>query len=172
MIASSVIVPVASLTARSNSTNVFVRDFLHVPQPFEAVASRLVGDPSWLAPIAEEAASTARAVAWGLSGRDPLPSGPSGVRSELGPPRVRASGLMIPLWFVTPGDDPWLPDLTGDLEVAPVGPERCLLAFAATYRRPARDPQVVERVERATEAGVRALLHGIAAMLARPADSG
>lgn len=144
----------------------FVRDFIHVSQPFEQVAPRFVRDTAWLAPLAEDAAEVARELAVSLLGRGQSgPARPVAVRCEIGPVRARATSLLVPLWLLTEGQDNALPDLTGDLEVAPVGTGRSLLAFGATYRRPASESRELHRVERATEAGVRTFLSGIADVL-------
>jgi hypothetical protein len=149
----------------------FVRDFIHVDQPFQTVAPRFVSDTSWLAPIAEEAAAIAHDVAAQLAprthGRDRA-VGRDSVRCELGPVRARADGILVPLWLIADRSEAGLPDLTGDLEVAPVGAARSLIALGATYPRPAPEPEALRRVERAAEAGVRSFLNGIAAALARP----
>jgi hypothetical protein len=159
----------------------FVRDFIHVGQPFEAVAPRFVSDTSWLAPIAEEAAIVARDVALSLGlategDGHPAPGGGTCgaahtgnvVRCRLGPVRARADSILVPMWLIDLRGGSPLPDLAGDLEVAPVGAGACLVALGATYRRTAREPDTVLRVERATEAGVRSFLNGIAAFLGRP----
>lgn len=153
----------------------FVRDFIHVAQPFEAVAPRFVSDTSWLAPIAEEAAGVARDVATRLlDGRaraaEARPAGP--VRCEVGPVRARAESILVPMWLVDESRVPALPDLAGDLEVAPVGTERSLIALGATYRRSTGEREELRRLERATEAAVRSFLHGIASFLHRPVSTG
>ncbi|MFA5885581.1 MAG: hypothetical protein WDA60_17150 [Acidimicrobiia bacterium] len=147
----------------------FVRDFIHVDQPFEVVAPRFVSDTDWLAPIVEEAAVVARDVAVSLLGHSPAgPAQPGRVRCELGPVRARKSSILVPMWLISERAEAALPDLAGDLEIAPVGAHRSLVAFAATYQRPTHDLDLLERVERATEAGVRTFLNGIAAVLSRP----
>jgi hypothetical protein len=147
----------------------FVRDFIHMAQPFERVAPRFVSDTSWLVPIAEEAADVARSVAVTLLGQDQFaPPPPGEVRCEVGPVRARAHGIVVPMWLIDRRGHTALPDLTGDLEVAPVGSNRSLIALGATYRRPTRDPDAIHRVERATEAGVRTFLEGIALVLGHP----
>jgi len=152
----------------------FVRDFIHVAQPFEVVAPRFVSDTRWLAPIAEEAADVARDVAVSLLGSGPAgttgragPVEPGLVHCEIGPLRARSASILIPMWLISEPADTALPDLAGDLEVAPVGATSSLVAFGATYQRPTHDPQVLARVERATEAGVRTFLKGIASALFR-----
>jgi hypothetical protein len=153
----------------------FVRDFIHVGHPFEVVAPRFVTDTSWLAPIAEAAARTARETAQSLQPASALGgpdggTGPpaTGIRCEVGPVRARARSILVPMWLISEGRSPALPDLSGDLEVAPVGTARSLLALGATYRRSTHDRDHLQRVERATEAGVRTFLSGIAASFGDP----
>ena len=187
----------------------FVRDFIHVDQPFEVVAPRFVSDTSWLAPIAEDAALVAREVALALThepgpaslvlvdgrgtgnGRangngngngnghgnghanvnDPGRAGPPGVgavRCEVGPVRARLLSILVPMWLISVEGVALLPDLSGDLEVAPVGVDRSVIALGATYRRTSPEHEESLRVERATEAGVRTFLSGIAGYLDRP----
>jgi len=143
----------------------FVRDFIHVGQPFEVVAPRFVSDTSWLAPIAEEAAVVARDVALSLGPDHPANGHVGDVRCEIGPVRARAHSILVPMWLLNDGWDSSFPDLTGDLEIAPVGSSRSLLALGATYRRPTREREALQRMERATEAGVRTFLNGIAGYL-------
>ena len=150
----------------------FVRDFIHVDRPFEVVAPRFVSDTGWIAPIAEEAAADARDVAVSLLGHRPTgPAEPGRVRCEVGPVRARKSSILVPMWLISERTEAALPDLAGDLEVAPVGVHRSLVAFAATYQRPTHDLDLLERVERATEAGLRTFLIGIAAVLNRPTSA-
>jgi len=146
----------------------FVRDFIHVPQPFEDVAPRFAPDASWLLPIAEAACAVGEEVLSALGGESfaanaGYPSA-AAARIEIGPVRSHASSLLVPLWFV--GARAGLPDLNGDLEIAPVGRSRSLVAFGATYPRPARELAAAALVDRATEAGVRSFLNGIALALA------
>lgn len=173
----------------------FVRDFIHVGQPFAVVGPRFVSDTSWLAPIAEEAALVARDVATSLTptgpdvehrstgsagrrpdgrprGRDGLPgASPRVVRCEVGPVRARADGIVVPMWLLGVNGAAPLPDLTGDLEVAPVGADTTLLALGATYRRTTGERDELRRVEAATEAGVRTFLNGIAGFVRRPVST-
>lgn len=166
----------------------FVRDFIHVDQPFEAVGPRFVSDTSWLTPIAVEAAQVARDLALRLADRTsrngpahdardaheadagPDPTG-GPIRCEIGPVRARARGILVPMWLVNERGTALLPDLTGDLEVAPVGATTSLIALDATYQRPTREHDELRRVERATEVGVRAFLSGIAEFLGRPVSA-
>lgn len=159
----------------------FVRDFIHVRQPFTAVAPRFVSDTSWLAPIAEEAAAVARDLSRslrtepvGTAAGSPAPVGAANgsrddrravVRCEVGPVRARAHSILVPMWLIDEGADSSLPELTGDLEVAPVGSTHSLIALGATYRRTTRERDELQRVERAAEVGVRTFLNGIAGHL-------
>jgi hypothetical protein len=72
------------------------------------------------------------------------------------------------MWLIGRGGDDALPDLAGDLEVAPVGASRSLIALGATYQRPTRAREDLQQVERAAEVGVRTFLRGIADVLSRP----
>jgi len=179
----------------------FVRDFIHVDQPFEVVAPRFVSDTSWLAPIAEEAAVVARDVAHTLALPDPATAGTGStadlggcrnghthngdgdatgngarshpgwvgaVRCEVGPVRARAQSIFVPMWLIDVTGTAVLPDLNGDLEVAPVGSDRSVISLGATYRRAGPGREAALRIERATEAGVRTFLSGIAGYLGRP----
>lgn len=162
----------------------FVRDFVHVGQPFESVAPRFVADTSWLSPIAEEAIERARDVVVSLFDEgDHLRERFGPVHLEIGPARARATSLLVPMWLLSGSGGPagttgaggstgsTVPDLSGDLEVAPVGATRSLLAFGATYRRPAQEAVTTHRVERVAESAVRSFLDGIATALARPVSA-
>lgn len=149
----------------------FVRDFIHVDQPFEVVAPCFVTDTSWLAPIAEDAALVAREVALAITD-GPGPADGHGasprigaVRCEVGPVRARSRSILVPMWLINVEGAALLPDLSGDLEVAPVGADRSVIALGATYRRTSPEREESLRVERATEAGVRTFLNGIAGYL-------
>lgn len=188
----------------------FVRDFIHVDQPFEVVAPRFVTDTSWLAPIAEDAAVVAREVALALTDGPAVHDGSDGnadgnghvrangnghvrangnghpdsgrgnghhdgtgrpgigaVRCQVGPVRARSRSILVPMWLIMVEGAALLPDLSGDLEVAPVGADRSVIALGATYRRTSPEREESLRVERATEAGVRTFLNGIAGYLGR-----
>lgn len=153
----------------------FVRDFVYVHQPFEVSAPRLLTDTSWLAPIAEAAAATARDVAARLGDRSGAhdleaaarPPRPGRIRCHVGPLRARADSILVALWLFGEPEGGF-PDLTGDLEVAPAGTGRSLLALGATYPRSPTEPVAAHHLERATEAGVRAFLNGIATVLEGP----
>ncbi len=92
----------------------FIRDFIHVDQPFEVVAPRFVSDTAWLVPIAEAAATTARDVATqvargaGGDGPNPTPSR-APVRCEVGPVRARAGSILVPLWLISAAIRPRAP---------------------------------------------------------------
>lgn len=152
----------------------FVRDFIYVAQPFEVAAPRFVSDTSWLAPLAEEAAASARAMAAQLRAATddtPAPVPPGRIRCEVGPLRARVGSLLVPLRLFGEHGADGFPRLAGDLEVAPVSAERSLVALGATYPRPTHRGEALQRIERATEAGVRVFLDGIATVLGRPLDA-
>src|SRR6516165_5501900 len=112
----------------------FVRDFIHVAQPFETVAPCFVADASWLIGLAEDAVSSVRELSSSRNGGAAMPdTGP--VHCETGPVRVRHDSLVVPLRFSAANAGPG-PALDADLEVSPVGPGLSQLTLSATYRRP------------------------------------
>src|SRR5690242_16785212 len=118
----------------------FVRDFIHVAQPFESVAPRFVADATWLTAIAESAETNGRELSRGLrlgdGAEDPAAGGAGAVHCDSGPVRVRRDSLVVPLTIAASGAGT-VPELEADLEVSPLGPGLCQLTLNATYRRAA-----------------------------------
>jgi hypothetical protein len=141
----------------------FVRDFIHVTQPFESVAPRFVADASWLTAIAERAATNGRELSTVLR-LDDDPEGrtdPVGaVHCDSGPVRVRRDSLVVPLTITASGAGA-LPELEADLEVSPLGPALCQLTLNATYRRAAAGTDDA-LAQRAAEVVARAFLQAVA----------
>ncbi|HZP30194.1 MAG TPA: hypothetical protein VFC99_14670 [Acidimicrobiia bacterium] len=143
----------------------FVRDFIHVAQPFESVAPRFVADASWLNGLAEDAAANARQ----LTGSVRLVAPPRGadgrragtVQCETGPVRVRRDSLVVPL-HIAGSDGEALPTLEADLEVSPVGPGLSQLTLSATYRRTGPSAADDAIVQRAAEVVARTFLQALA----------
>ena len=121
----------------------FVRDFIHVAQPFENVAPQFVAGSGWLDDVVDDDAV---------------------VHYETGPVRARLDSLIVPLVISGRSDD-GLPRLEADLEVSPLGPEHSQLTLSATYPRPADTGSDTGRAQRAVEAGVRRFLQALAASL-------
>jgi hypothetical protein len=145
----------------------FVRDFIHVAQPFESVAPCFVTDPGWLASIAEGAARDARDLSAAVLPEDGTGGNgrtPSSVHCDTGPVRVRRDSLIVPLRVAA--DGPELPPLDADLEVSPLGPARCQLTLSATYRRATGSATDDALAERMAEAAVRIFLQAVADRIA------
>jgi hypothetical protein len=131
----------------------FVRDFIHVEQPFETVAPRFVADARWLHALSDD----------------------DRMHFETGPVRVRLDSLVVPLSMSAVGPSGTaesgpagaLPPLEADLEVSPLGPDRSQLTLSATYRRPGASGPEAQLAQRAAEAGVRSFLQALAALLNR-----
>jgi hypothetical protein len=143
----------------------FVRDFIEVHQPFEAVAPRLVRDAVWLEPIAHDALEEAIATLGALGPHRSVDLGlpPVTVRCARGPVRLRSDVLVMALRWET-NLPAWMPfSLDGDLEVVPLGVERSHLALNAnTLASPPVNDAVTRRV---AETGVRAFLRQLASSL-------
>jgi len=157
----------------------FARDFVDLERPFAEVAHRFVTDTTWLAPLAERAVRSARALTTRLAGPGPAvgpDDRPDGsVRCTAGPVRTAGAGILIPFVIAVAGGAD-LPRLVGELEVAPVGHRHTQVACNVNYRRPT-PAGIRPRVERAVAGGVREFLRGIAEHLdlpvpARPTDRG
>ncbi len=144
----------------------FVRDFIHVEQPFENVAPRFVADARWLHALAEDAAAEADQVSTAL--RAPVGDGRNRIHCETGPVRVRLDSLVVPMSMSGAGvseSGAELPPLEADLEVSPLGPDRSQLTLSATYRRAGATGPEAQLAQRAAEAGVRSFLQALAALL-------
>ncbi len=111
----------------------FIDDFIDVPSPFEKLRERFVGDGQWLAPLATVAAQDGDSFQMRVG-----PTWASGIVTRevnvtLWPPRERGFALARSLTWI-PSDWQFLfPLLEGDLELAPLGPDRCRISLAATY---------------------------------------
>jgi len=139
----------------------FVRDFIHVEQPFENVAPRFVADARWLHVLAEDAAAEAHQLSTRLGA--PAGDGRDRVHCETGPVRVRLDSLVVPMSMS--GSAGALPPLDADLEVSPLGPDRSQITMSATYRRLGATGPEAQLAQRAAEAGVRTFLQALAASL-------
>jgi hypothetical protein len=146
----------------------FLEDFADVSRPFEAVKDRLVGDGRWFAPLASAAEKDGEALYFRIG-----PSWANGrmareVRVSLGPPRKRGDALVVPLSWESSGLRGFFPVLDGDVELAPLDPDRCRVTLSATYVPPfgelgrQLDRAVLHRVARST---VRSFLARVAGSL-------
>ena len=137
----------------------FVRDFIHVAQPFETVAPCFVADASWLIGLAEDAVSSVRELSSPRNGDAALP--------DTGPVRVRHDSLVVPLHFAAANGGPG-PALDADLEVSPVGPGLSQLTLSATYRRPPPSTFDDAIVQRTAEVVARRFLQELAVRISDP----
>jgi hypothetical protein len=95
------------------------------------------------------------------------------VEVTLGPMRERGESRVVPLVWRATGLTSMFPALNGDIELAPLGPQRCRLTLAASYLPPfgdvghALDRALLHRVAQST---VRSFLARVASSL--EADDG
>jgi hypothetical protein len=143
----------------------FVRDFIEIGQPFEAVAPRLVRDAAWLEPIAHDALAEAVMTFAALRPDQPVHQVLSrlSVRCERGPVRFRSDALVMPLRWETNLPAFMLPSLDGDLEVVPLGADRSQLALNATMDAFSSDRDAIAL--RVVETSLRSFLRQLAASL-------
>jgi hypothetical protein len=138
----------------------FVRDFIHVAQPFESVAPHFVTDAGWLNRLAEDAANHARE----LSAMLRIPGDSDGdeqVHCETGAVRVRHDSLVVPM-VISGVEADGLPALEADLEVSPLGPTLSQLTLSATYRRAGVGTSDDAMVQRTAEVAARGFLQALA----------
>jgi hypothetical protein len=128
----------------------FVRDFLHVQRPFQAVAPRFVGSDLQLERIAERAVTRVR---------DTFePSGERGdLRCNRGALRSRGEAIVVPLQFVDIAEPNGPGSLEGELQVAPFE-EQTELGFEASYHT---DADGSGNTRRLTEIAVRTFLQAL-----------
>jgi hypothetical protein len=145
----------------------FVRDFIEIGQPFEAVAPWLVRNAAWLDPIAHDALEEAIATLGALRPDQPvnLGFGPVTVQCVRGPVRLRADALVMPLHWDTNVPAFLPPSLDGDLEVMPLGAQRTQIALNANTSASLSDRDVITR--RVVETSLRSFLRQLAANLDR-----
>jgi hypothetical protein len=145
----------------------FVRDFIEIHQPFEAIAPRLVRDAAWLDPIAHDALEEAIAVIGALHPDEAVRLGvpPLTVQCVRGAVRLRADALVMPLRWDTNLPAFWPPSLDGDLEVVPLGETRTQVALNANTCPSPRDRDAITR--RVVETSLRSFLRQLAANLNR-----
>jgi hypothetical protein len=143
---------------------VFARDFIEIPQPFEAVAPRLVRDATWFEPIARDALEEVVATMGELYPDQSVHGGlaPLTVRCTRGPIRLRGGALVVPLSWETSPPTALVPSMDCDLEVVPLGAARSQIALNANNGAPGHRDVATRR---AMESGLRAFLRQLAAQL-------
>lgn len=145
-----------------------IQDFADVDRPLESVRGRFVGDGRWLAPLADAANDEGESLRIRIG-----PDWASGrmthqVQVHLGPPHQRGDAIVVPISWEAVGLRSLFPMLDGDVELAPLGEQRCRLTLSASYVPPlgelgARlDAALLHRVAAST---VRSFLARLAASL-------
>jgi hypothetical protein len=145
-----------------------IHDFVDVNRPLEAVRGRFDGDGRWLAPLASAAEEDGETLRLRIG-----PSWAAGrvareVRVSLGPPHDRADSLVMPVAWKAVGLQALFPLLDGDVELAPLGVDRCRLSLSASYAPPLGELGIrLDRalLHRVAESTVRSFLNRVAKSL-------
>lgn len=153
----------------------FLHDFVHVDLPLDAAVDALPRaiDP-WLRSLVAAAWQIDREewVHAGLRRADLTPSHDFFV--ELGRPRVRVDGLVVPLAWRAAGAR-LVPDVEADLELARCGANRCDLQIMGRYQLPpdaTRTAAETSLAHRMVVNAVRRFLELLAARLRETVESG
>ncbi len=147
---------------------IFILDFVDVPLPLATIRGRFDDAGKWLTDLASAAQEDGEALrlqigpTWvgGLVTRE--------VEVTLGPARERGEARVVPIVWKATGLADMFPVLTGDLELAPLGFERCRLTLAASYLPPLGDVgRALNRAlfHRVAQSTVRSFLARVAASL-------
>jgi hypothetical protein len=115
---------------------IFILDFIDVPLPLATIQGCFAYAEKWLTDSASAAEGDGEALclqigptwAGGLVSRE--------VEVTLGPTRERGEALVIQVDWRATGLVGAFPVLNGDLELAPIGAQRCRLTLAASYLPP------------------------------------
>lgn len=137
---------------------IFLQDFVDVTCPFDVVRERFDGDGSWLGPLASAAETDGELLRMRIG-----PSWGGGrvtqeVQVTLGPNREHDDALIVTFAWDVSTLRSLIPSLDGDIEVAPLGEDRCRVTLSAAYRPPLGE--LGARLD-------RALLHRVAASTVR-----
>ena len=146
----------------------FIYDFVDLALPLEAARGSFATGGKSLGPLACAASQDAKDLLVRI--------GPSGVarrlsrqvRVELGAPRDRGEGVVVPMRWEAAKLPSLFPVLDGDLEFAPLGPSQCRMILSASYVAPLGE--LGRRLDRAilhrvAESTVRSFLMRLAAAL-------
>jgi hypothetical protein len=135
----------------------FVRSYTEVDQPFEDLRPILLDRPDrWLPGLATDAGERGELLLAEVGFGSERKRVEKQVLIELGAPMEFPSRLIVPLEWRPLSGRSLLPKLEGDLEVAPLGPNRTHVSLSARYRPPlgvvgqALDRALLHRVAEAT----------------------
>lgn len=162
------------MTQKGAREVVFLQDFVDVDRPLAEVRPRFCGEGGWLAPLASAAGDDGRTLLVRIG-----PASPSmathNVRIRLGTCLSRDQGVVVAMRWEAAGLRPLFPVLDGDLELAPLGPDRSRVVLRASYRPPfgqlglLMDSSLLHRVAEST---VRSFLQRVASSLERGEEAG
>lgn len=147
---------------------IFILDFIDVPLPLATIRGPFSHAGTWLTDLASAAQEDGEALR--------LQIGPTWVGGRvtrevevtIGLTRERGEALVVPIVWTATGLAAMFPMLNGDLELAPLGSQRCRLTLAASYLPPfgdvgrALDHALLHRVAQST---VRSFLARVATSL-------
>jgi hypothetical protein len=132
---------------------IFLEDFIDVALPLGIIRGRCARAGNWLTAMASAAEEDGEGLRLQIG-----PTWAGGrvtreVEATVGPTRDRGAACVVPLAWKATGMTGLFPVLDGDLELAPLGSNRCRLTLSASYHPPFGD------LGRALD---RALLHRVA----------
>lgn len=150
---------------------VLLRDFVDVECSLPDAQRRLSGDGAWLLPLARSAANEGEQL---LAGLLPPPAGRrTGVPVEIH--LLRSTQLedccIVPVRWQAATLSGLFPVLDGNLELTPLGPQRCRVGLSASYRPPlGAVGEWLDHVwlHRVAESTVRSFLTQLGAHLVEP----
>ncbi len=135
----------------------FVRYFLDLPVPFEALEPSLLEDAeAWVPGLLRAAEDRGELLLAEVGFAVETRRIDKEVEIRLGPPYRIASKTLLPMTWRATGAERLFPQLDADLEVAALGPHRTQLSISARYRPPmgavgrALDRTMLHRVAEAT----------------------
>lgn len=114
----------------------FVRYFVDLGLPFEAVERAFLDDPErWLPGMAHDADERGDRLL-GEVGFGQAPRVGKRVEVEVGAPAMLRGTTLLPISWKATTADAVFPSLEADLEIAALGPDRTQLSISARYRPP------------------------------------
>lgn len=154
------------MPTRGTGEGVFIEDYIDVPADFPSVEARLLGESTdWLGRCAERGEVAGADVVVRIGPGGILAPSRRRVRVHTGPWRSRGDAVVLPIEWESVRLRSLFPRLEGDLEVAPLGDDRCRLTLCGQYSPPlgqvgaALDRRVLHWVAGST---VRSFLDGLA----------
>jgi hypothetical protein len=147
---------------------IFLEDFIDVSLPLEHIRGRCARAGGWLTALASAAEEEGEVLLLQIG---PTWAGARVTRQvevTVGPTRERGAACVVPLAWRATELAGLFPVLEGDLELAPLGTNRCRLTLSASYVPPLGDVgRALDRalLHRLAQSTVRSFLAGVAASL-------